>query len=56
MIWSVDTEDFRGLCGTKFPLLTAINKALGKVSQLLLLGIISLQFEKYSFIILFPKI
>jgi len=28
MIWSIETEDFTGISGTKFPLLKAINQAL----------------------------
>jgi len=28
MVWSVDTDDFLGKCGTRFPLLTSINQAL----------------------------
>ena len=28
MVWSVDTDDFLGKCGPRFPLLTAINEAL----------------------------
>lgn len=34
MIWSIDTDDFLGVTGTKFPLLRAINEALGNVSYL----------------------
>ncbi|KAJ2944906.1 hypothetical protein O0L34_g1798 [Tuta absoluta] len=30
MIWSIETDDFNGLCGQDFPLLRAINKALGR--------------------------
>ncbi|XP_060532351.1 probable chitinase 10 [Cylas formicarius] len=29
MLWSIETDDFLGLSGTKFPLLRAINDALG---------------------------
>lgn len=29
MIWSVETDDFRGKCGGKYPLLKAINNKLG---------------------------
>lgn len=29
MIWSIETDDFRGGCGTKYPLLNTINNALG---------------------------
>lgn len=32
MIWSIDTDDFLGVSGTKFPLLRAINEALENVS------------------------
>nr|CAD7429082.1 unnamed protein product [Timema monikensis] len=28
MIWSVETDDFRGICGDKYPLLNAINSVL----------------------------
>lgn len=28
MIWSVETDDFRGTCGSKYPILNAINNAL----------------------------
>lgn len=28
MIWSLETEDFHAVCGTQYPLLTAINNAL----------------------------
>lgn len=28
MIWSIETDDFRGDCGVKYPLLKAINQAL----------------------------
>ncbi|XP_048487394.1 probable chitinase 2 [Plutella xylostella] len=30
MIWSIETDDFRGICGNAYPLLRAINEALGK--------------------------
>lgn len=35
MMWSVETDDFKGLCGEKYPLLKAINRALrsGVVSE-----------------------
>ncbi|XP_034825961.1 chitinase-3-like protein 1 isoform X1 [Maniola hyperantus] len=32
MIWSIETDDFRGLCAGDFPMLRAINEALGKYS------------------------
>ncbi|KAF2895979.1 hypothetical protein ILUMI_10196 [Ignelater luminosus] len=28
MVWSIDTDDFRGICGPKYPLITAINENL----------------------------
>ena len=28
MVWSMDTDDFSGQCGPKYPLLTSINKNL----------------------------
>uniref|UniRef100_A0A1Y1NCR6 chitinase n=1 Tax=Photinus pyralis TaxID=7054 RepID=A0A1Y1NCR6_PHOPY len=28
MIWSIDTDDFRGTCGTKYPILTTIKNGL----------------------------
>lgn len=33
MIWSVETDDFRGGCGPKYPLLNAINKILSNSQQ-----------------------
>lgn len=33
MIWAIDTEDFQGFCGTRYPILNAINSALGRVMQ-----------------------
>lgn len=29
MLWSIETDDFRGACGPRYPLLTAINKGFG---------------------------
>ncbi|XP_034652817.1 acidic mammalian chitinase [Drosophila subobscura] len=29
MMWSIETDDFRGLCGESYPLLKTINRALG---------------------------
>lgn len=29
MLWSLETDDFRGLCGPRYPLLSTINNALG---------------------------
>ncbi|XP_054011036.1 chitinase-3-like protein 1 [Hylaeus anthracinus] len=28
MVWSIDTDDFRGTCGSRYPLLTALNNVL----------------------------
>nr|CAD7443848.1 unnamed protein product [Timema bartmani] len=33
MIWSVETDDFRGICGDKYPLLNAINSVLNGQSS-----------------------
>ncbi|KAJ8928194.1 hypothetical protein NQ314_019257 [Rhamnusium bicolor] len=33
MIWSIETEDFRGICGPKYPLLNAIRSALGTLGE-----------------------
>ncbi|KAI7815262.1 chitinase [Rhyzopertha dominica] len=30
MVWSVETDDFRGVCGTKYPILRTINNGLGR--------------------------
>jgi len=35
MIWSIETEDFKGICGPKYPLLNAINTALGTSNEIL---------------------
>jgi chitinase len=47
MIWSVETDDFLGICGAgKFPLLTAINSVLtgktsgNEVTKILLLTVV----------------
>ncbi|XP_023936024.1 chitinase-3-like protein 1 [Bicyclus anynana] len=32
MVWSIETDDFRGKCAGDFPLLRAVNEALGKYS------------------------
>ncbi|XP_053620320.1 probable chitinase 2 [Plodia interpunctella] len=34
MVWSIETDDFNNVCGDgEFPLLTAINKALGRIGN-----------------------
>ncbi|CAH1365834.1 unnamed protein product [Tenebrio molitor] len=33
MIWSIETDDFKGIGGTKFPILKAISQALGGISN-----------------------
>ncbi|TMW43339.1 hypothetical protein DOY81_011583, partial [Sarcophaga bullata] len=33
MLWSIETDDFRGKCGLKYPLLNAINKKLDNSQQ-----------------------
>lgn len=30
MVWSVETDDFRGICGEKYPLLRTLNEALNQ--------------------------
>lgn len=30
MMWSIETDDFRGLCGESYPLLKTMNRAMGK--------------------------
>lgn len=33
MLWSIETDDFLGLSGTKFPILTAVNEELGLTNK-----------------------
>nr|AAA61639.1 venom chitinase [Chelonus sp.] len=30
MVWSIETDDFKGLCGEKYPVLKALNSVLGR--------------------------
>nr|CBM69270.1 venom protein Ci-45 [Chelonus inanitus] len=31
MIWSIETDDFKGICGKRYPILKALNSILGRV-------------------------
>ena len=33
MVWTIDTDDFRGNCGGKYPLMRAINHALSTAQR-----------------------
>lgn len=49
MIWSVETDDFRGICGSKYPILNAIKSALQQVLEILSMKQYMLDFVLHGF-------
>lgn len=55
MVWSIDTDDFLGRCGKAYPLLTAVNEALGHVSHYCTCATLPLPFCLFFVCSTFPR-